>query len=213
MIATKEKVSIRKVGSSEKQITNEIVEIHLQTFQGFFLTFLGRGFLRQLYKGYCAYDKSALLVAMNNENRPIGFLAYSEDISGFYKYLIKSKLLPFAWYSFYAFCRQPSSIIRLLSAFFKPGKSKRNENYIELASIGVSPEIKSTGIGSALIEELKTNTDFNRFQYICLETDAENNEASNEFYLKNDFSLFKSFETPEGRKMNEYRYASKDVKI
>ncbi|MEG1719975.1 MAG: GNAT family N-acetyltransferase [Clostridia bacterium] len=208
MVSTKEKVKIRKVNSTEKIIINEIVEIHLQTFQGFFLTFLGRGFLRQLYKGYTTYEKSALLVALNDENNAVGFLAYSENISGFYKYLIKTKLIQFAWYSLCAFFRKPSAIIRLLKAFSKPGETERKEDYIELASIGVSPKIKANGVGSALIDELKTAVDFKKFKYICLETDAEDNKSANNFYLKNGFILFRSFVTSENRKMNEYRYTN-----
>ena len=41
-------VTIREVKSDEKKIIDEIVTIHLNTFTGFFLTFMGRGFLRQI---------------------------------------------------------------------------------------------------------------------------------------------------------------------
>ena len=46
-------VTIREVKSDEKKIIDEIVTIHLNTFTGFFLTFMGRGFLRQMYQSYC----------------------------------------------------------------------------------------------------------------------------------------------------------------
>ena len=51
-------VTIREVKSNEKELINEIVTIHLNTFTGFFLTFMGRGFLRQMYQSYCDHDES-----------------------------------------------------------------------------------------------------------------------------------------------------------
>lgn len=200
---------IKSVLSSEKEIVNKIVDIHLNTFQGFFLTFMGRGFLRQMYRSYCKHEKSGLYVALDEGNTPIGFLAYSADMSGLYKFMIKTKLIPFAWYSLGAFFRKPKVFMRLIRAFLKPGESKREEKYIELSSIGVSPTAKSKGVGSALIEHLKNNVDFDEYEYINLETDAENNDGANRFYVKNGFVLTRSYETKEKRKMNEYRFGVK----
>lgn len=62
-------VTIREVKSDEKKIIDEIVTIHLNTFTGFFLTFMGRGFLRQMYQSYCDHEESGLLVAEKLENQ------------------------------------------------------------------------------------------------------------------------------------------------
>lgn len=188
-----------------KNELDDIVKIHMKTFSGFFLTFLGKGFLKQLYKGFIDHDKSGLIVA-KIENRIVGILAYSEDLSGFYKYLIKTRLLPFAWYSFGAAIRKPSAMVRLIRAFLKPGETRREERYIELSSIGVDPKVKGQHIGSKMIDKLKDMFDSDKFLYINLETDAVNNEGINSFYIKNGFKLERSYETPEGRKMNEYRW-------
>ena len=133
------------------------------------------------------------------------FLAASSDMSGLYKFMIRKKLVPMAWYSLGAFFRRPTAFFRIIRAFLKPSESKRAEAYVELASIGVSPAAKKTGVGSALIRRLIADTDFAAYAYICLETDAENNEGANRFYRKNGFSLVREYETREGRKMNEYR--------
>lgn len=198
-------MEIRSISNIEKEAINDIVSIHLDTFQGFFLTFMGRGFLKLMYRSYVEYNNSGILVAFENE-KPIGFLAYSGDLSGLYKYMIKKRLVLFAWYSLGAFFRKPTVFIRLVRAFLKPGEAKRNEKYVELASIGVTPNIKSKGVGSKLIDTLKSNIDFNEYSYITLETDAVNNDGANHFYLKNGFVLEREFETNEGRKMFEYRY-------
>ena len=205
MIQEKKEIYIREVDAVEKKLIDQIVEIHLKTFTGFFLTFLGRGFLNQMYCSYCEEKDSGLLVAFEDKI-PVGFLAYSGNLSGLYKYMIKKRLLPFAWYALGGFIRKPSIFMRLLRAFLKPGEVKREESYIELASIGVMPQVKSKGIGSKLINELKQVVDYDKYSYITLETDAVENDYVNRFYQRNGFNLVRSYETHEGRKMNEYRY-------
>lgn len=184
---------------------DDVVRIHMETFTGFFLTFLGKGFLKQMYKGFITHKNSGLIVA-KSEKGIVGVLAYSEDLSAFYKYLIKTRLIPFAWYSLGAAIRRPSALIRLIRAFLKPGETKRMEKYVELSSIGVAPEAKGQHVGSKMIDKLKEAFDSEKFAYINLETDAVDNEGANIFYVKNGFVLTREFETPEGRKMNEYRW-------
>ena len=198
-------MEIKKIAIPDKKMIDQVVSIHLETFPGFFLTFMGRGFLRQLYTSYCKHPESGLLVALEN-GEPVGFLAYSAALGQLYKYMIKTRLIPFGWYAAGAFFRKPAVFMRLVRAFLKPGESKREEAYVELASIGVKPETKGTGVGSKLIDDLKARVDFEKYAYINLETDAVDNEGANRFYEKNGFTLCRSFETHEGRKMNEYRY-------
>ena len=202
-------MEIRNISNLEKKVINDVVSIHLETFQGFFLTFMGRGFLNLLYLSYAEYNNSGVLVAFEDE-KPIGFLAYSGDLSGLYKYMIRKRLIPFAWYSFGAFLRKPTVFLRLVRAFLKPGEVKRNEKYLELASIGVLPNLKRKGVGTKLIDTLKSKIDFNEYSYITLETDAVNNDGVNCFYLRNGFVLEREFETNEGRKLFEYRYSMKE---
>lgn len=198
-------IAIREVKSEEKELINDIVSIHLNTFTGFFLTFMGRGFLNQMYRSYCDHDESGLLVA-EEKGKAVGFLAYSGNFSGLYKFMIKTRLIPFGWYSVGAFFRRPSAFMHIIRAFLKPSEAKRNEKYVELSSIGVDPTIKSRGVGSLLIDELKKIVDFNKFAYITLETDAVNNDGAIHFYEKNRFVRERLFETDEGRKMYEYRF-------
>ena len=198
-------IAIREVKSEEKELINEIVSIHLNTFTGFFLTFMGRGFLNQMYRSYCDHDESGLLVA-EEDRKAVGFLAYSGNFSGLYKFMIKTRLIPFGWYSVGAFFRRPSAFMHIIKAFLKPSEVKREEKYVELSSIGVDPTIKSKGVGSLLIDELKKIVDFNKFAYITLETDAVNNDGAIHFYEKNGFVRERMYETDEGRKMFEYRF-------
>ena len=203
-------INIREVKYDEKKLINDIVTIHLNTFTGFFLTFMGRGFLNQMYTSYCDYEEAGLLVA-EEDGKAIGFLAYSSNFSGLYKFMIKTRLIRFGWYSIGAIFRRPSAFMHIISAFLKPGEAKREEKYVELSSIGVDPNIKSKGIGSLLIDSLKRKVDFTKFAYINLETDAVDNEGAIHFYEKNGFVRERTFETDEGRKMYEYRFVGEKV--
>lgn len=198
-------IAIREVKSEEKELINDIVSIHLNTFTGFFLTFMGRGFLNQMYRSYCNHDESGLLVA-EEDGKAVGFLAYSGNFSSLYKFMIKTRLIPFGWYSIGAFFRRPSAFMHIIKAFLKPSEVKRDEKYVELSSIGVDSIIKSKGVGSLLIDDLKKIVDFNNFAYITLETDAVNNDGAIHFYEKNGFVRERMYETDEGRKMYEYRF-------
>lgn len=198
-------IAVREVKSEEKELINDIVSIHLNTFTGFFLTFMGRGFLNQMYRSYCDHEESGLLVA-EEDGKAVGFLAYSGNFSGLYKFMIKTRLIPFGWYSVGAFFRRPSAFMHIIKAFLKPSEVKRDEKYVELSSIGVDPTIKSKGVGSLLIDDLKKIVDFNKFAYITLETDAVNNDGAIHFYEKNGFVRERMYETDEGRKMFEYRF-------
>lgn len=204
-------LQIKELKSFDKQTISEIVQIHLDTFKGFFLTFMGRGFLEQMYRSYCDHANSGLLAAFDEHGQVIGFLAFSSDMSGLYKHMIKKRLVFFAWFSFGAFLRKPKVFMRLIRAFLKPSESKRDEAFVELASIGVNPQVKSKGVGTKLIDELKKKVDFKKFEYITLETDAVNNDGANYFYQKNGFHLERTYETREGRKMNEYRFRGETV--
>lgn len=184
---------------------DDIVDIHMETFTGFFLTFLGRGFLKYLYKGFITHNESNVIGAFDGD-KLIGFLAYSENISGFYKYLIRKSFVPFTLYSVIAFFRKPRIMFRLLRAFTYSEDSKRSEAYVELSSIGVLPEAKNIGIGSMLIDTLKRSISSDKLSYIKLETDRLNNDEVNAFYIKNGFVLDRIYSTKEGRKMNEYQY-------
>lgn len=207
MISIREqvKVSIRELDTADDKYIATLSKLHMAAFPDFFLTQLGLPFLKTLYKGYMEDENSGILVAEIG-GKLAGFIAYSNEYSRFYKGLLERHLIRFAFCSLFAVIRHPSFIKRLLGAFKKSDEVKKEEAYVELASICVNPRIESRGIGSKLIDKLKEITDFTTYKYINLETDACDNDAVNKFYIKNGFQLARSYVTDEGRKMNEYRY-------
>lgn len=205
---------IREIGldSNARETAARIAEVHIEAFPEFFLTKLGDNFLTELYFGYIEDSQSGLIVAENDDAEILGFVAYSKNYSEFFHGLLRRHILEFATSSIRATLKHPSFSRRLLGAFHKSGEVKREEAYVELASIAVKPSEENKGLGSLLIQHLIGNIDFNDFAYISLETDAINNEAANKFYQKNGFRLAREYATAEGRQMNEYRYGEKNVR-
>lgn len=199
---------IRSVDIREKELLDKIVELHQQSFKGFFLSTLHPGFLRQLYKAFVTHKKSELLVALNDD-KPVGFIAYSYDTTGVYRYMLWRRFFPFVWYSFLSFLKKPSIFFKMFSALSMPYTHTREEEYVKVFSIGVAPEYQKHGLGTKLIEEMKKRVDFTHFDYITLETDADDNDDANIFYNKNGFKLSQEFITFEGRRMNKYHYRVK----
>ncbi len=199
-------IIVRNIDSGETKVLHEVVDIHDKAFKGFFLTFMGKGFLYQMYRSFSEDKNSGLMIA-EEDGKTVGFLAYSSNLSGLYKNMIKKRLFAFGLFAFLAFLRRPKSFMHIIRAFLKPSESKREEPYVELSSIGVLPDEKSSGIGSAMIDCFKGTIDFSKYEYITLETDAVNNEAANSFYRRNGFVLYRRFTTREGREMNEYRFS------
>lgn len=197
-------IRIQKIIKRNKKEISTISDIHIETFKGFFLTFLGKGFLKCMYSSFVDFSGAELIVAYE-EDRIVGFLAYSEDLSGLYRFMLRHKFFKFVIYAVGAFFRRPKTFFRLFRALLKPNESKRNEKYIHISSIGVRPNYRGQGIGSMLLKTVIETADFTEYNYISLETDADNNDQTNLFYIKNGFKLEEQYLTHEGRKMNEYR--------
>lgn len=196
-----------RIQTAKGEDISSVVGIHLATFPGFFLTFLGPGFLKVLYQGFLEHYNSELLVARQETDGAImGFAAYSNNISQLYRYLLRHHTLSLGWYAFLGFLRRPSVFFRLLRALKQPGDCQRAEAYATLSSIGTYPDHKRKGVGSALLDAIKQQVDFSQVAYLMLQTDAKDNEAVNAFYISNGFVLHGCHTTREGRKMNEYRF-------
>ena len=198
-------VEIHELHNVNHKYTKTIAELHIKAFPSFFLTQLGSSFLQTLYNGYIEDKESGIIVA-EDDGKTVGFIAYSKDYPQFFKGLMKHHLIKFALCSLGAAIRRPTFIKRLFGAFKKSESVVKNERYVELASICVDPSIEGKGLGSKLVDYLKSIVDFNTYSYINLETDADGNDGVNKFYVKNGFTLERQFVTSEGRRMNEYRF-------
>lgn len=180
-----------------------VVQIHQIAFVGFFLSFLGSNFLKELYQ---AIVEDATCIKLIYEDHEVhGFVVGAETASGFYGTLIRKRLFRFALASIPALVKSPKIMGRLIRALKMESSSSTDEGTATLLSIAVKPDSQGKGIGNALIQGFITEARSRGVQKIHLFTDQLNNEPVNEFYRRSGFTCIQSFTTPENRSMNEYQ--------
>jgi ribosomal protein S18 acetylase RimI-like enzyme len=181
----------------------EVVRIHLASFPGFFLSFLGAGFLRLLYAEIAAAEEGILIV-VEREGQFGGIVAGVTRQSGFYGRLVRKRKWAFAVAAAGALLRRPSIAGRLLRALRKPKEASEASAEASLMSIAVVPQAAGRGLGAALVRAFCDELRLRSVSRFCLTTDRDENDEVNAFYRKLGFELARTFTTPEGRRMNEY---------
>lgn len=177
-----------------------VTDIHLAAFPGFFLSFLGPRFLRQLYDAVVADDEGIAFVAAEGD-RIVGFVAGSGS-SGFYRRAARRRWLSFAWASLGALIRRPAIARRLLRALYAPPKTSSSGAL--LMSLAVDPAVRRSGAGKLLTRAFVDAARQRGAHAVVLTTDKGGNDAVNAFYRAQGFTVASEYVTPEGRAMNEY---------
>lgn len=192
---------IRKMSKTD---LSRIVTIHLTCFPGFFLSFLGPGFLRLYYEGICSDHAGIGFVFVDKLEIPVGFVAGTTNPSCFYSRLLKRDWLRFSLASVGAICKKPIIIRRIARAFYYPAENPVGENVAGLFSIGVLPELQRTGAGKKLVLAFLEEAQKRCCNKVFLTTDRDSNDDVNSFYKSLGFQIKRQFVSPEGRRMNEY---------
>jgi len=183
---------------------NTIVDIHMESFPTFFLTFLGPQFLRLLYAEILRSPGQVSLVARDETGLVIGFVTGVTQQASLYKRLAKQKWLQFGFASLSAVLKKPTIVLRLLRAFRYASASKQAAADALLMSIAVAPGYQQHGVGKQLVQSFLAKMNDLEVPSVSLTTDKENNDRVNAFYRSLQFELAQSYRTPEGRLMNEY---------
>ncbi len=181
----------------------EIVDIHLASFPGFFLTFLGGRFLALLYEEMRRDGEGVVLVVTFGE-RIEGFVAGVLHQSGFYRRLVRRKKWAFARAALGATIRRPTIVPRLFRALRRPAEARQSAADACLMSIAVRSEVAGRGVGQQLVKAFCGEMWKCDAPAVCLTTDRDHNDRTNRFYQQLGFQLSSTFVTPEGRAMNEY---------
>lgn len=184
----------------------EVVRVHLDSFQTFFLSFLGPRFLRELYRGVCSFDKGIGFVSLTPDGKVTGFVVGSTDPSRFFRVMIKRRWWKFALGSVAGVLKKPTIIPRLLRAFLYPARTPAGDHIALLMQIGVSRTSQGGGVGAKLVRAFIDRARDRGAQRVILTTDADGNDGVNSFYQKLGFRKSRGFTTPEGRAMAEYEY-------
>lgn len=180
-----------------------VVTIHLHSFQGFFLSFLGYHFLRELYSGILE-DPSGIAFVFEDQGHITGFVAGTDHPAGFYRRLLRKRWWRFGFASLPALFKRPYVVLRLLRALAKPKQVTVEKGRGTLMSIAVLPDSQKKGIGSMLVRSFLKEATKRGLHQVDLTTDKLNNDPVNAFYLREGFSQLLSFVTTEGREMYEY---------
>jgi ribosomal protein S18 acetylase RimI-like enzyme len=167
------------------------------------LTFLGRNFLRELYRNIIL-DQSGISIIYEIDRIVQGFVMGTTDAGGFYSRLLKKHWWRFGKAAFLATLRQPRIIPRLIRAFQKPKEYSGEGQQAVLMSIAVLPLLQGKGIGRAMVEEFLRQAKKIGLNRVSLTTDKNNNQYVNDFYRQMGFRIKCSFFTPEKREMIEY---------
>jgi len=191
------------ISPMEMRQVDRVVSIHICSFPGFFLTFLGPRFLHLLYSEIIAMPDSVALVALENE-QVVGFVAGVTHQSSFYGQLVRRRLFAFARASLGAALRHPSIVPRLFRALSYSCSSQEAVAQALLMSIAVAPDAAGKGIGQQLVKAFLDEVQTRGINSVSLTTDRDNNKRANGFYQKLGFELARTYVTPEGRAMNEY---------
>ncbi|WP_371372109.1 GNAT family N-acetyltransferase [Sporomusa aerivorans] len=183
---------------------DHVVAIHLRSFSGFFLSFLGYQFLKAYYSAVCYAADGLRFVFLDESGKIAGFVVGASNPRGFYSRLLKRDWYKFAAASVEAIFRNPLIIPRLLRALLFPGSNPVGLHVAGLFSIAVSPSDQTKGGGTMLLSAFIAEAGRRGCKQIVLTTDKDNNDAVNKFYVKNGLEVSRQYSTPEGRQMNEY---------
>ena len=178
-----------------------IVDIHINAFKGFFLTFLGPKFLTLLYKGFI--DKGLLRVAVL-DSKIIGFSAGTEQPEVFFSNLRKDKWLSFFLAAMPSLIKKPSLVFNKLygALFYKGDSVKRLNNSFLLSSLAVDPHIEGKGVGKFILNDLtETLSEKKTSKTIYLITDKNDNDSVLGFYTRCGFRIESEFNQSGQREM------------
>jgi ribosomal protein S18 acetylase RimI-like enzyme len=180
-----------------------IVHVHLESFPGFFLTFLGKRFLTLFYQSVLE-EYTGCFYVFKEQGEVKGFVCGTSNPSGFFRRLLRRKLFSFAAASLFALLRRPSIVRRLLRSLSYPAETTIGEHNATLMSIAVLPSAQGKHIGRELVHAFLSEMKRRTMNTVDLTTDRFQNDNVNAFYLRLGFHLKRTFVTPEGREMNEY---------
>ena len=182
----------------------QIVNIHMNAFEGFFLTTLGRSFLSFYYKAF-VNSKDGFVLCAIIDNEVYGFAAATKQCKGYNSNLIKTNFIRFIGLAFKLLFTKPSALMRLAKNLSKKSDVVDDpEDYAELYSIGVTEKAQGKGIGKKLLATIEEKLKNEGVEKVSLTTDFYNNDSAIAFYRRMGYQTLYEFTSYPNRKM--YRF-------
>ncbi|WP_221658070.1 GNAT family N-acetyltransferase [Bacteroides salyersiae] len=184
-----------------KDEIDALVVIHTSAFPEFFLTQLGRRFLRLYYSSVLSHPEGILL-GYYEEDRLTGFCAATINSNGFNKRLIKFHFFAFVIETFILLLTNIKALKRLYLNLSKSDSANTDKGeYAELLSIGVDREHQGKGIGKQLLMALEEEVKQRGGRKLSLTTDCHNNKQAVSFYRSMGYRVFYDFMAYPDREM------------
>lgn len=165
-----------------------VVKVHQAAFPGFFLTRMGRPFLRAYYQAVLDFGTSIALIATDeNTGAVLGFAVGFRDPQGFYALFAhrRRRLLPAIAL---AVLRDPTLVKEILRNMRRvEAQARASVAAVELSSIAVATS--GAGVGGVLLEAFATHARDAGTRSLFLTTDADGNYAVRHFYERRGFTL------------------------
>lgn len=182
---------------------DDVIQVHLESFAGYFLTFLGPRFLRVLFTEIIKEPDHVAFVAQDQLGM-VGYVIGVTHQARFYSRLALRRQFAFAFASAHALVRDIKILPRLLRGMLYYRAAQKAASQALLMSIGVSPRSQQNGVGTQLVFAFLNAMKQRNIDKVSLLTDRDGNEKVNLFYQKIGFELCRQYVTAEGRWMNEY---------
>ena len=193
---------IREMGLND---VPSVVDVHVVSFMGFFLSSLGARFLRELYKSILM-DEAHIAFVCAKEGKVLGFVAGTACSVGFYGRALKRNWREFVIASILPILKNPMMAIRLWRRLIVKRGTRFDGGDALLMSVAVNPNRQGNGLGRQLVSKFLEEASSRGCATVTLTTDALENNSVNRFYRSMKFQLSREYITTEGRRMNEYVY-------
>ena len=202
-----------KITNAAFEDLDDIVDLHIEAFPGFFLTTLGRDFLKELYGGFLSGSSGVFLVAREIGKREIvGFVAGTIDPENFFRNLRTQRGLYFILKAIPAILKNPRPVCKKLiyAVRYRGEIPVAKSKGALLSSIGVAKSAVGTGISGSLITAFEEEIIRCGVRSIYLTTDALNNDRVNAFYIKHGYVVLEKFFQNGKREMFRYEKVLSD---
>lgn len=189
---------------------DQLVVLHKKSFPDFFLSSVGPRFLNEFYRAFLE-DPTAIVIIAYQDEIPIGVVVGTLKPAGFYTRMFKRRWIHLALAAILEVSIRPRKLIRLVQNVLSSGSTPPEiADRAYLASLCVSPNFQGQGVGQILVKEWSTEVSSRKVTGAFLTTDANDNEAINNFYVNLMWSLRGRSEQSNGRPMNYYTYDFKE---
>jgi len=171
----------------QKDNVRYAAKLHIQDIDTGFISSLGIDFVTALYEAIAQSKASFGFVAEENE-RVLGFVAFTANLNKLYKSVILKKGLRFALL-LAGKMFSPKQIRKVFETLFYPSRIKKmNLPSAELLSIVVAPESQGKGLGRQLLQKGLAECAKRGIEKVKVLVGADNKPA-NKLYLKCGFQV------------------------